>query len=67
VSVGVPQVEVPDLKGMSRDEAIAALQAVGLKADTVTFVAGDKVFNQSPKKGAVVDLGSTVRILLSFG
>jgi beta-lactam-binding protein with PASTA domain len=67
VSVGVPQVEVPDLKGMSKDEAIAALQAVGLKADTVTFVAGDKVFNQSPKKGDVVDLGTTVRILLSFG
>jgi serine/threonine-protein kinase len=67
VSQGVPQVEVPDLKGMSKDEAVAALQAVGLKADTVTFVAGDKVFNQSPKKGEVVDQGTTVRILLSFG
>jgi serine/threonine-protein kinase len=67
VSPGMPQVQVPDLKGMGRDEAIAALQAVGLKADTVTFVAGDKVFNQSPKKGEVVDQGTTVRILLSFG
>jgi serine/threonine-protein kinase len=64
---GVPQVPVPDLKGMSRDEAVTALQAVGLEADPVTFVAGNRVYQQSPKKGEVVDQGSTVRILLSFG
>jgi eukaryotic-like serine/threonine-protein kinase len=67
VSVGVPQVTVPDVKGMSKDEAVAALRAAGLQPDTVTFVAGDKVFQQSPKKGEVVDQGSTVRILLTFG
>jgi beta-lactam-binding protein with PASTA domain len=66
VSVGVPQVTVPDVKDMKKDEAIAALEAVGLKAETVTFVVGDRVFNQSPKKGEVVDEGTTVRILLSF-
>jgi serine/threonine-protein kinase len=52
---------------MGRDEAVAALESVGLKADAVTFVSGNRVFQQSPKKDTVVDEGSTVRILLSFG
>jgi beta-lactam-binding protein with PASTA domain/serine/threonine protein kinase len=66
VSVGVPQVTVPDVRGMSKDEAVAALEAVGLKAETVTFVVGNKVFQQSPKKDEVVDEGTSVKILLSF-
>jgi len=67
VSDGVPQVQVPDVTGMSKDDAVAALQKVGLKADTQTFISGSKVFNQSPKKGETVDQGSTVKILISFG
>ncbi|MCW2698078.1 MAG: spk, partial [Modestobacter sp.] len=67
VSVGLPQVTVPDVKDKSQDEAVAALTAVGLKADAETFIAGDRVFQQSPKAGDVVDQGSTVRILISFG
>jgi len=67
VSIGVPQVTVPDVRDMSEDEAVAALAAVGLKADAETFIAGDRVFQQSPKAGEVVDQGSTVRILISFG
>jgi serine/threonine-protein kinase len=67
VSEGVPQVTVPDVRGMSEDEATAALKAVGLKADSTSFIAGDRVFQQSPKAGETVDQGSTVRILISFG
>jgi beta-lactam-binding protein with PASTA domain/serine/threonine protein kinase len=67
VSEGLPQVTVPDVRGMSEDEATAKLESVGLKAATTSFIAGDRVFQQSPKAGDVVDLGSTVRILISFG
>jgi serine/threonine-protein kinase len=67
VSIGVPQVTVPDVRNKSQDEAVAALAAVGLKADAETFIAGDRVFQQSPRAGEVVDQGSTVRILISFG
>jgi eukaryotic-like serine/threonine-protein kinase len=67
VSVGVPRVTVPDVEGMSKDDAVAALRAAGLEVDTQTFIAGDRVFQQSPEKGEVVDQGSTVRLLLSFG
>ncbi len=67
VSVGLPQVTVPDVKDKSQEDAVAALAAVGLKADAETFIAGDRVFQQSPKAGEVVDQGSTVRILISFG
>ncbi len=67
VSIGVPQVTVPDVRGKSADEAAALLQAAGLEVQSETFIAGDRVFNQSPKAGEVVDQGSTVRILISFG
>ena len=46
---------------------IAALAAVGLTADPETFIDGERVFQQSPRAGATVDQGSTVRILISFG
>ncbi|WP_299955608.1 Stk1 family PASTA domain-containing Ser/Thr kinase [uncultured Modestobacter sp.] len=67
VSIGVPQVTVPDVRGQSAEEATAALEAAGLQVQSETFIAGDRVFNQSPKAGEVVDQGSTVRILISFG
>jgi serine/threonine-protein kinase len=67
VSVGVPQVTVPDVRSKTEPEAVAALAAVGLVADPETFIAGDRVFQQSPRAGDVVDQGSTVRILISFG
>ncbi|CCH88917.1 Two-component serine/threonine-protein kinase PK-1 [Modestobacter italicus] len=67
VSEGVPQVTVPDVVGKSEKDATAALKAVGLKASSTSFIAGDRVFQQSPKAGETVDQGSTVRILISFG
>ncbi|WP_138756633.1 Stk1 family PASTA domain-containing Ser/Thr kinase [Modestobacter altitudinis] len=67
VSDGVPQVTVPDVTGKSEKDATAALEDVGLKASSTSFIAGDRVFQQSPKAGETVDQGSTVRILISFG
>ncbi len=67
VSEGVPQVTVPDVVGKSEKDATAALKDVGLKASSTSFIAGDRVFQQSPKAGETVDQGSTVRILISFG
>jgi serine/threonine-protein kinase len=67
VSVGVPQVTVPDVRNQSRDAAVAALQAAGLKANVSTFVAGNRVYQQNPKPGTVVDQGSAVSVLVSIG
>ncbi|MFP5369135.1 MAG: PASTA domain-containing protein, partial [Actinomycetes bacterium] len=64
VSVGLPQVTVPDLKGMTEDEATAALQAVGLTVDATKFE-GSKVRLQVPRAGEVVEQGTTVKILVS--
>jgi beta-lactam-binding protein with PASTA domain len=67
VSIGVPQVTVPDVRGRQATEATAALQQIGLKVETTTFIAGDRVYQQSPRPGQVVDIGTTVTLALSFG
>jgi beta-lactam-binding protein with PASTA domain/tRNA A-37 threonylcarbamoyl transferase component Bud32 len=65
VSAGVPLVTVPDVSGMKQDEAVKALEAVGLKADATKFF-GNKVRQQQPAAGESVEQGSTVKILVSF-
>jgi serine/threonine-protein kinase len=67
VSMGVPQVTVPDVRGKQAAEATALLQQQGLKVETTTFIAGDRVYQQSPRPGQVVDIGTTVTLALSFG
>ena len=64
VSQGPPLVEVPYLIDMQREDAIAALEALGLVADVQ---AGDvtplnRVYNQTPDSGTMVPEGSTVTI-----
>jgi eukaryotic-like serine/threonine-protein kinase len=70
VSTGPPKVEVPNVKGRSRDEAIALLAEAQLKpkvrevfnkADAGTVVA------QAPAGGELVNEGSTVQINVSKG
>jgi hypothetical protein len=65
VSVGVPLVTVPDVSGMKEEEAVAALQAVGLKVDATKFF-GNKVRQQQPAAGETVEQGTTVKILVSL-
>jgi eukaryotic-like serine/threonine-protein kinase len=70
VSTGPPKVEVPNVKGRSRDDAIAAIVGANLKpkvrevfntADPGTVVA------QAPAGGDLVNEGSTVQINVSKG
>jgi beta-lactam-binding protein with PASTA domain/predicted Ser/Thr protein kinase len=70
VSTGPPKVEVPNVKGRSRDDAIAAIVGAKLKpkvrevfnkADPGTVVA------QAPAGGELVNEGSTVQINVSKG
>jgi serine/threonine-protein kinase len=70
VSTGPPKVEVPNVKGRSRDDAIAAIVAAKLKhkvrevfntADPGTVIA------QAPAGGELVNEGSTVQINVSKG
>jgi serine/threonine-protein kinase len=64
VSVGLPQVQVPDLGGMTEEEATVALQAVGLAVDSTKFL-GNKVRQQQPAAGEIVEQGTTVKILVA--
>jgi eukaryotic-like serine/threonine-protein kinase len=66
VSVGLPQVTVPDVVGKSEREATALLEAAGLQVKVSQFF-GDRVLRQSPQAGEVVDLGTSVTILVTFG
>jgi eukaryotic-like serine/threonine-protein kinase len=65
VSIGVPLVTVPNVVGMSEDDAKAALQAAGLKVDSTKFF-GNKVRQQQPAAGEQVEQGSSVKILVAF-
>ena len=60
LSTPTPQVEVPDLLGMSVSAAESATDAVGLALDTGGM--DGKVIDQSPSAGEVVDQGTTVTV-----
>jgi serine/threonine-protein kinase len=66
VSVGLPQVQVPDVVGRSQQEATALLQQAGLQVQVSQFF-GDRVIRQSPAAGQTVDIGTPVTILVTFG
>ena len=71
VSKGITQVKVPDMTGMTEDEAVAALKAAKLKAEAVydynDSVDAGKVFDQSVAGGKETDINSTVTIKVSNG
>jgi len=67
VSAGVPRVEVPDVRGKNADEATRILQDLHLQVKVSTFIAGDRVYQQNPRPGEVVDEGTTVQLAVSFG
>ena len=64
VSKGPPPVEVPALVDLRRKEAVAKLEALGLKAKVVTGAATplNRVYDQDPKAGTMIPKGSTVTI-----
>jgi len=68
VSKGPEMVAVPDLKGMTEDQARAALSAVGLKLNATRnpFAGGDPTVRyQLTEAGKKVKRGSTVSVFLS--
>ena len=56
VSAGVPQVQVPDVRGKSADEATNILGDLHLQVKVNTFIAGNRVYQQSPKPGDTVEV-----------
>ncbi|MCW2830944.1 MAG: pknB [Aeromicrobium sp.] len=70
VSSGPEQVEVPSLGGYTYDEAKTALEERGLKA-TKQFrdseVARNEVINTNPPAGSMVDVGTSVKLIVSRG
>lgn len=72
VSKGREQIEVPDLTGMTEDQAKAALTKLGLTPKAGNTVASDTVeeghvAQQDPDSGTKVDRGATVTYALSKG
>jgi serine/threonine protein kinase/beta-lactam-binding protein with PASTA domain len=67
VSAGLPQVQVPDVRGKSVDEATKILGDLHLQVKINTFIAGNRVYQQSPKPGETVDEGTVVQLAVSFG
>jgi beta-lactam-binding protein with PASTA domain/predicted Ser/Thr protein kinase len=73
VSSGPARVAVPDLSGLTLDEAKAKLDDVGLQAqDEVrrtesTAAEFDKVVNQNPSAGVSISVGTPVQITLGNG
>jgi len=67
VSAGVPQVQVPDVRGKSVDEATKILGDLHLQVKVNTFIAGNRVYQQSPKPGETVDEGTVIQLAVSFG
>jgi serine/threonine protein kinase/beta-lactam-binding protein with PASTA domain len=65
VSEGLPRVEVPDVRGKDADTATAELEALGLRVDVNTFIAGSTVRLQNPS-GGTVDWGTTIRLVVTF-
>jgi serine/threonine-protein kinase len=70
VSTGLPKATVPDVRGKSQADAVAALVSAHLKPDvhpTPSPKPVDTVIAQDPKPGAVVPQDSKVRINVSSG
>ncbi|MDR0945368.1 MAG: Stk1 family PASTA domain-containing Ser/Thr kinase [Bifidobacteriaceae bacterium] len=72
VSSGPGQVQVPDIRNMTQDEARATLKEAGLvdgnaENTTSATVASGNVVKTDPKIGTEVDAGTTVTIYLSNG
>jgi serine/threonine-protein kinase len=70
VSEGKPQVEVPDVVGRSRDDAVSALTQLGLRPNVVEINSSqpvNTVTGQQPKGGTSVDEKSVVRVNVSKG
>ena len=71
LSSGSDQVDVPDLSGMTQDQARSTLKSVGLELGNVTSVDSekekDRIIEQDPATGTKVKKGTTVGVSISSG
>ena len=71
LSSGSDQVDVPDLSGMTQDQARSTLKGVGLELGNVTSVDSekekDRIVEQDPATGTKVKKGTTVGVSISSG
>ena len=71
VSLGIKEVTVPKVKGLSYDEAVEELEKVDLKAEKVEetsqTVEEGIVIKQDKKEGEKVNAGTTIQITVSKG
>ncbi|MGH2528039.1 MAG: Stk1 family PASTA domain-containing Ser/Thr kinase [Actinomycetota bacterium] len=67
VSLGPKFVEVPNLEGMSKDDAVAGIRELGLipQVNQVPGSNGDTVVGQLPEAGGTVRAGSTITIYVA--
>ena len=64
VSKGQDVVQIPDVRGFSLDNAVAAIRNAGLTPGDVSGKAGKKVLNTDPRVGNTVLRGTKVDIIL---
>ncbi|MGH2698601.1 MAG: PASTA domain-containing protein, partial [Actinomycetota bacterium] len=70
LSSGIATTEVPDVVGLSEDEAVAAIEDANLNADVVREPSEEDEFTviaQDPGAGTELEEGDTVRIVVSEG
>ena len=71
LSSGSDQVDVPDLSGMTQDQARSTLKSVGLELGNVASVDSekekDRIVEQDPATGTKVKKGTTVGVSVSNG
>ena len=72
VSSGIEQVEVPDLRNLTADQALSELESLGLTAIKGTAeysdnIAKNHICGQSPASGTKVAKGTAVEYVLSLG
>ena len=65
VSRGPDLVTVPDVRGLTKQDAVARLQAAGLRASFELFGIGSRVIRQSEPPGSRVNRGTVVSLLLN--
>jgi serine/threonine-protein kinase len=59
-------VTVPNLVGMSREQAEQVLERMSLESDSSNFGFGNKVTGQDPKPGTQVPTGTTIHLQYAF-
>ena len=64
VSKGTQPVAIPNVVGVSVEQASQALQASGLVADVQNFAPGRTVTSQNPPAGTQVNKGTKVTLAL---